>query len=300
MFCVTGNSHFRLIILPFLDNLNKYGIMTAKKKKRNPFLAALLSLLFTGLGQVYNGKAGLGIVFFLISGALFLLWGVLGWPHHFTGLVAYAVAGTVLWLFIAVHAFIQARRMGETELKRYQKTAVYAFFIIISLGSIFVPARTWMSPLLGISPYKMATASMLPTLQKDDFLMANPRAYHSQTPKRGDLIIFDYPQNRAVRFIMRVIASEGETVEIKNKQVFIDSEPLQESYKVHEEAATVNARDNFGPLKIPAGNCFVLGDNRDNSNDSRFWGALPIANVKGRALYVYWANDKKRIGLILK
>ena len=87
--------------------------MTAKKKKRNPFLAGLLSLLFTGLGQVYNGKAGLGITFFFISGALFLLWGVSGWPHHFIGLVAYAIVDIVLWLFIAVHAFIQARRMSR-------------------------------------------------------------------------------------------------------------------------------------------------------------------------------------------
>jgi signal peptidase I len=279
---------------------HKEGIMTAKKKKRNPFLAGLLSLLFTGLGQVYNGKAGLGIAFFLISGALFLLWGVLGGPHHFIGLVAYAIAGIVLWLFIAIHAFIQARRMRETELKRYQKTAVYAFFIIISLGSIFVPARMWMSPFLGISPYKMATASMLPTLQKDDCLMTNRRAYRSQAPKRGDLIIFEYPQDPAKHFVMRVIALEGETLEIKNKQVFIDGEPLQESYKVQEDAAMVDTRDNLSPLKTPAGHCFVLGDNRDNSNDSRFWGALPLINIKGQALYIYWAKDKKKIGLTLK
>jgi signal peptidase I len=274
--------------------------MTATKKRRNPFLAGLLSLLFTGLGQVYNGKAGLGIVFFLISAAPLILWGVLGWALHFMGLVALFIVSIVLWLLIAVHAFIQARRMGETELKRYQRTAVYAFFIIISLGSTFVPARTWMRPLLGISPYKMITASMLPTLQKDDFLMTNPRAYRSQPPKAGDLVVFEYPRDATKQFIMRVIALEGETVEIKNKQVFLDGSPLQEAYKMHEDTGTETTRDNFGPLKVPAGHCFVLGDNRDNSNDSRFWGALPLANIKGRALYIYWAKDKKRIGLTLK
>lgn len=284
--------------------------MTAKKKKRNPFLAGLLSLLFTGLGQVYNGKAGLGIAFFLISGALFLLWVVLGLPHHFIGLVAYAIIGIVLWLFIAVHAFIQARRMRETELKRYQKTAVYAFFIIISLGSIFVPARMGRSPFLGISPYKMATTSMLPTLQKDDFVMINPGAYDRRIPKRGDLVVFRYPLDPSKNSIKRVVAFEGETIEIKNKQVFIDGKPLEEPYKVHNDTKVVAKndnsryddiiRDNFGPLKIPAGHCFVLGDNRDNSYDSRYWGALPLANVKGQALYVYWAKDKKRIGLTLK
>jgi signal peptidase I len=99
---------------------------------------------------------------------------------------------------------------------------------------------------------------------------------------------------------MRVIAIEGETVEIKNKQVFIDGQPLRESYKIHEDSAVDNSRDDFGPLRIPARHCFVLGDNRDNSNDSRFWGALPLPDVKGQALYVYWAKDKSRIGLTIK
>ena len=274
--------------------------MTATKKKRNPFVAGLLSLLFTGLGQVYNGKAALGILFVLVAAALTILCGLFGWAHHFIGLVAYAIVSIVFWLFVAVHAFIQARRMGEVELKKYQKAAVYAFLILISLASVFIPARMWLSPLLGISPYKKATDSMLPTLHKDDCLMTNPRAYHSQAPKRGDLIIFKYPQDPAKQFIMRVIALEAETVEIKNKQVFIDGQPLEEPYKTHEDTATDDARDNFGPLKVPAGHCFVLGDNRDNSNDSRFWGPLPLANVKGRALYIYWAKDKKRIGLTLK
>lgn len=130
--------------------------------------------------------------------------------------------------------------------------------------------------------------------------MTSTRADRSQAPKRGDLIIFEYPQDPAKHFVMRVIALEGETVEVKNKQVFIEGEPLQESYKVQEDPAMVDARDNFGPLKIPAGHCFVLGDNRDNSYDGRFWGALPLANVKGQALYIYWAKDKKRIGLTLK
>ena len=130
--------------------------------------------------------------------------------------------------------------------------------------------------------------------------MADPRAYDSHMPQRGDLIVFIYPGDLSKQFLMRVIAIEGETVEIKNKQVFIDNEPLQETYKVHQDIAVDNRRDNFGPLKILAGHCFVLGDNRDNSYDGRFWGALPLANVKGKALYVYWAKDKKRIGLTLK
>lgn len=274
--------------------------MTAVKRTRNPFIAALLSLLAPGLGQIYNGRGALGLVFLLIFAALPFLWGLTGWPRHYFGLVALAIVTIGLWLFTIVHASIQARRIGEAELKKYQKLGVYAFFVVLSIGlTIFVPIRTWMS-FLGIAPFKFATTSMMPTVHQDDFLMIGPRAYDNQAPQRGDLIVLTYPRDPSKRFLMRVIAIEGETVEIKNKQVFIDGQPLRESYKIHEANALDNSRDDFGPLRIPARHCFVLGDNRDNSNDSRFWGALPLANVKGRALYVYWAKDKSRIGLTLK
>jgi signal peptidase I len=277
-------------------NVRKGEIMTAEKRTRNPFIAALLSWVAPGLGQIYNGKGTLGLVFFLVSIALPFLWGVSGWPRHYSGLVALVIAAIVFWLFLIVHAFVQARRIRETELKKYQTTAVYAFFIILSLSlTIIVPRRIWRTS-LGISPYKFATTSMMPTLQKDDFLMTDLKAYTDQAPRRGDLVVFEYPRDLTKSFIKRVIALEGETVEIRNKRVYIDGEPLQESYTVHQDTAIEDTRDNLGPLTIPAGYCFVLGDNRDNSMDSRFWGALPLANVKGKALYIYWAKDKKRIG----
>lgn len=284
--------------------------MTAEKRTRNPFIAALLSLLAPGLGQIHNGKGALGLVFFLVSFALPFLWGVSGWPRHFSGFVAYVIAAIIFWLFIIVHAFIQARRIRETELKKYQTTGVYVFFIIISLGlTIFVPARIWMSS-LGVSPYKFSTASMMPTLQMDDLLMTNPKAYDGPAPKRGALVVFVYPRDPTKQFLKRVIATEGETIEINNKQVVIDGEPLQESYKIHVDTH-INTksdssnyedviRDNYGPVTVPPGHCFVMGDNRDNSMDSRFWGFLPLANIKGQALYIYWAKDIKRIGGTLK
>ena len=122
--------------------------MTAEKRTRHPFIAALLSLLAPGLGQIYNGKGALGLVFFLISIALPFLWGVSGWPRRFAGLFAFVIAAIVFWLFIIVHAFIQARRIRETKLKKYQTTGVYIFLICLSLGlAIFFPARIWMSSL---------------------------------------------------------------------------------------------------------------------------------------------------------
>lgn len=274
--------------------------MTAEKKTRNPFVAALLSLLAPGLGQIYNGKGALGLALFIMCLALPFLWAVSGWPRHFGGFVALVIATIVFEFFTIVHAFIQARRVKETGLKKYQTIPVYAFFIILSLGwAIFIPARIWLSR-LGVSPYRIATAAMMPTLHQDDLLMADLKAYNDRAPKRGDLVVFEYPQDPTKHFIKRIVAVEGDSVEIRNKQVLIDGRPLEEPYKLHEDNALDDSRDNFGPLEIPAGHCFVLGDNRDNSYDSRFWGALPLAYVKGRALYIYWAKDKKRLGLIPK
>lgn len=274
--------------------------MTASERKRNPLIAAVLSLLAPGLGQIYNGMGALGLLFFLIFIALPLLWGVSGWLRHFIGLAVLAFSATVFWLFTIVHAFFQARRSKEAARKKYQTAPVYAFFIILSLGlTVFLSAKIWMT-LLGVAPFRFSSDSMSPTIQNGDFLMSDPNAYENLLPQRGDLVVFDYPKEPKKQFLMRVIAVEGETVEIKDRQVQINGEPLPESYKTQADMPPDNSRDNFGPFKIPAGHCFVLGDHRDNSYDSRFWGTLPFANVKGRALYIYWAKDKKRIGLTLK
>ncbi len=271
--------------------------MTINKKTQNPFIAAVLSFLAPGLGQIYDGKGALGLIFFLIFVALPFLWGVSGWPRHFLGLAAFAVLGTVFWLFTVVHALVQARRSKQAPHKKYQTIPVYAFFIVLSLGlTLLVPAKIWMT-VLGVAPFRFMTDSMMPTIQQGDFLMSDPHAYKNLSPQQGDLVVFDYPKEPAKRFLMRVIAVGGETVEIKDRQVHVNGEPLQQSYTSQADMPPDNQRDNFGPLKIAAGHCFVLGDNRDNSNDSRFWGALPLASVKGQPLYIYWAKDKKRIGL---
>ncbi|NTV82048.1 MAG: signal peptidase I [Candidatus Aminicenantes bacterium] len=273
--------------------------MTVQNKKRNPFIAVFLSLLAPGAGQIYNGRGALGIVLLAVPVALPVLWGWAGWARRFSGFVAFILAGVAVWLFAIVHAFIQARRAKETGLKRYQRTVVYALVVIVSIGSavlLFGTRRT----LASVSPYRIVSPSMMPAIQTGDLLMTDPKAYAGHGPQRGDLVVFVYPRDPAKQFVDRVIALEGETIEIKDKQVFVAGQPLQEPYKIHQDSGLDSERDSFGPFTVPAGHCFVLGDNRDNSLDGRYWGALPLANLRGKALYVYWAKDKKRIGLALK
>jgi signal peptidase I len=122
--------------------------------------------------------------------------------------------------------------------------------------------------------------------------------------ERGHVVVFKFPEDPTRDFIKRVIGLPGETIEIRNKQVFVDGKPIAEPYVHFIEQPlrpddpefglrSDSIRDNWGPQTVPAGQLLVLGDNRDNSRDSRFWGFLPEDQVKGRALLVYWSYEAR-------
>jgi signal peptidase I len=134
----------------------------------------------------------------------------------------------------------------------------------------------------------------------EDFIFAK-RAIH-----RGDVLVFKFPEDPTRDFIKRVIGLPGETFEIQDKQVLIDGQALTETAYAHFLEPPLkrtdpdyglygeDIRDNFGPQKIPRGELMMMGDNRDNSRDSRFWGTLPVSQVKGRAVVVYWSYEASR------
>ncbi len=115
-----------------------------------------------------------------------------------------------------------------------------------------------------------------------------------RAPKRGDVIVFQWPVNPSKDFIKRCMAVGGETIEVRNKQVAVNKQALVEPYTVHIDATIhpsgYDPRDFFGPITVPPGNLFMMGDNRDNSNDSRFWGPVAMDLVKGRAMFIYFST----------
>jgi signal peptidase I len=275
-----------------------------KKKKRIPVIAAALSLVAPGLGQLYNGQILKGIIFFLaillIPTILFLA----GLQSQFLGLAAILVFTFCLWLFVIVEAFFTAKRKKEVVLKGYNKWYLYLLIILLVNGTYFIPrdfTEDFASEVLGFRVYRIPAGSMEPTLLIGDYLITDSKYFKKNGLQRRDLVIFQNPKEPSRDFIKRVIALEGEKIEIKNKQVYINDEVLPESYVVHNDVnSDVAIRDNFGPEVVPPNHCFVLGDNRDNSMDSRFWGSIPLGNIKGKPLYIYWAKDKSRIGKKLR
>jgi len=169
-----------------------------------------------------------------------------------------------------------------------------------------------------VQAFKIPTGSMENNLLIGDHLLVNKfvfaptRTWLEDTLlpidpiRRGDILVFKYPEDPERDFIKRTIGLPGETLELRNKKVYINGKPLDEPY-VHflfpadEESGTSDSagfdvRRNYGPVTVPAGHYFMMGDNRDNSQDSRYWGFMPRDYVKGKALFVYFSFGEDQNG----
>ena len=127
---------------------------------------------------------------------------------------------------------------------------------------------------------------------------SDKRILKIRDPRRGDVIVFEYPEDPSKDFIKRVIGTPGDEVEVKEKKVYINGMPYENPHEVHKEKELIpreqNPRDNFGPVKVPENSYFVMGDNRDRSYDSRFWGFVKNPKIKGLAFIKYWSWDSAR------
>jgi signal peptidase I len=162
---------------------------------------------------------------------------------------------------------------------------IKAFAVAIVLALII---RTFV-----VQAFKIPSGSMIPSLQIGDHILVNKFIYWFTEPQRGDIIVFKYPRDKRRDFIKRVVGLPGETIRITERQVYINDKPLTETYAYHQQQVPpgeyISPRDNFGPLKIPLDSVFVMGDNRDSSMDSRYWGPLKKNLIRGEAFLIYWS-----------
>ena len=157
-----------------------------------------------------------------------------------------------------------------------------------------------------VQAFKIPSGSMLPTLEIGDHLLVNKFLYGIRVPfvggrildfkdpERNDVVVFIYPRDRSKDFIKRVVAVGGDTLEVRNKRLFINGEKAEDPFAVYGPDIIPrrrSARDNFGPFSVPEGEVFVMGDNRDASHDSRFWGTVPVTEILGKAFVLYWSWD---------
>ena len=186
----------------------------------------------------------------------------------------------------------------KSTLREYTEAIVVALLLALFIRTFVVQA------------FKIPSGSMLDTLLIGDHILVNKFIYGIKNPftgetwipieepERKDIVVFEYPLNPSQDYIKRVIGVAGDRIEIKDKKVFVNGEPQNEPYTIYSDnriiPANVQPRDNMDPLTVPPHSLFVMGDNRDNSYDSRFWHFVDLKAVKGKAFILYWSWDKDK------
>lgn len=194
--------------------------------------------------------------------------------------------------------------LKKSTVREYFESIVIAVILALFIRTFVVQA------------FKIPTGSMENNLLIGDHLLVNKFVFGPTTAslerallpvedvRRGDVVVFKYPEQPDRDFIKRVIGLPGDTVEVREKRVYINGRRLDEPY-VHyleppaapselHEVTSFDVRERYGPVTVPSGHFFVMGDNRDNSQDSRYWGFLPRDYIKGRALVIYWSYESGR------
>lgn len=275
----------------------------APRPARRAWVAALLSLLVPGLGQVYNGDLRRGMRLWSLLIALFVVPAWLGALDHFAGLVLVTLTAIGVLLYTVLDAWRGGRRAGRFDSPFWHRVWVYVGIVLFSVV-VVAPGVRWVLP---IRTYSIPSGSMQPALVPGDHLVARVRGAGLEEVERGDIVILRSPEDPAVEIVERIVGLPGEELDIRDKVVFIDGEPLDERAYVRLADSTLYPdspalpdpmlrRDQFGPFVVPEGAVFVMGDNRDQSYDSRFIGPVPLSNLRGRPLYIYWSPDRSRIG----
>jgi signal peptidase I len=291
--------------------------------KRIPLAAVLLSFAGTGVGHIYCGRLGKGLVLFFLSFAFAPLIVLAAGQIASIGMLILILGALALMLavfiYAAVDAGLLALRQGERyRLKEYNRWYIYLILIVVSLTYPTNLASSIREHVL--HAFKIPSSSMLPSVMPGDYILLNKAFYKTQALRRGDVIIFTYPNDRRLYFIKRIAALPGDSIEIREGVVYVNDQPLnlrplsvnelsdytpKADERIFEETSgtaryPILIDPSYADMTksiIPDGHCFVLGDNRGHSRDSRQFGPVPLADIRGRLEYIYWpAKSWRRWG----
>ncbi len=263
-------------------------------KQRKPLLAAIASLGALGLGQLYNGKLRKAIIMYGLGFVEVGIVTVFPPATSFFNLVILIGVAICIGVVVIVDAIRDARKLGEVELQRYNRWYVY-LAILLFQGILLGPAMEYISGVGAMRAFKIPSGAMMPTIIIGDHLISNMKVYKTSKPKRGEIVVFKYPKDESTLFIKRVIGLPGEKVEVRGKQIFVDGVALIDPWGTYDSGENIKRQDH-GPTVLESDEFFLMGDNRNNSYDSRYWGAVRQSKILGQARYIYWSRDKSRIG----
>lgn len=264
-----------------------------EQRDLRPVVAVLLSLVAIGLGQLYNGQPRRAFtVFFIWVAVVYCTSFAL--LNSFPGWILWVVLGLAGAIAIHINAGIGAKRIQSAPMRRFNRWYVYVIialvvYLLLTVAKDSIPFKA----------YKVPSGGMKPGLEYGELFMATKRSYSPGDLRRGDIVVFVAPFGAHPLNLKRIVAVEGDEIEIRNKLLKINGEAVHEPHVIHADIHINPTRDNYGPFLVPPGKVFVLGDNRDDSHDSRYWGPLEFDAIRGRALYIYYSPHTDRIGLRL-
>jgi signal peptidase I len=283
--------------------------------KRKPILALLLSIWTPGLGQIYNGRLSRGFVILGITITGYLLLTVFNIGIHFYGLILALSAVLLTRLYGIIDAIIGSVKAKQYSLKKYNTVT---FYIVYGLFSFGVSAVTVYGGVIGIQLFTVPTTSNSPTLQPNDYIVMDKRAYDSKAISCGDLVAYNAKDGKV--YIGRIIGLPGDTLNIKHSVVTLNNRLLPAIFKKNTASENMRVQEYIETLPngikhniyraagmqwivddsmttiVPDEHYFLLGDNRDYSFDSRQRGAINKEDIIGQVIYVAYREGKKRKG----
>lgn len=172
-------------------------------------------------------------------------------------------------------------------------------FILDTLQTVLLAASIFLVIYIFLfRPFQVSGESMYPTFKNKEYILTNLITLRFENPKKGDVIVFQAPTDREKDFIKRVIATEGDTVALKDGFVYVNDQKLDESKYLSDDVRTYGGnflQDGGAPIRVPDRHYIVMGDNRPYSSDSREWGFLEEKDIRGKSFFVYWPGNKMRI-----
>jgi len=263
---------------------------------RRSWVALLLSVAMMGLGQAYNGQWRFGLALWLLLVLVFMpayVGAALWLPSNkvVPGLVLVVLAMALIYIYSFIQAWVQARRSNPYQLKRWQKWWAYialflaANFVVLPLLSTYIRNHI-------VQPFTVSTGSMAPTLKPGEMIIADMRLNCDECRgeiQRGDLVVFYAPKQKGVVYVKRIIGLAGDEIRTDGNEIFINNEALA---WLLEKNTAQRAVSSMGTITVPSGQVFVVGDNRQNSRDSRHFGTIPSRDVIGRVKQIIWSRGE--------
>lgn len=291
---------------------------TNRIKKRNGFIALILSLFLPGLGQIYNGQAKKAFLFFSLFLILPLLFGQTRLITFFYGFITLFIIELILRVYVIIDSVKTARRLNEYVLKPFN---TWYYHLLIATGMLAISIIFDTRTLLGIQTFKIPTTANNPILQAGDWAVADMRAYENKLPEYGDIVVYLMADGSYYNF--RVVGRPKDLIEINNNVVSINGrksgvnfigEMVNENMPVlafeerfpngHTHVIYTfkqpydSTKTNIKNIAVPTGYYFLLGDNRDNAVDSRYVGFIHKDQIEGQIIYSYWgAKGVKRMNV---